>query len=119
MTIEVAPIDETLDDDVLLDELELSCVHEKDRAIVYAVGELDAASSVRLRRLLSDLIRVHSGRITVDLSGVTFMDSSGLGALLASRVSAQSVGIGFAIAYPSKQVTRVLQMTGTYERLVG
>lgn len=106
-------------DDLPVDGLELSCVHEDDHVVVHALGELDAASSVRLRRLLSDLIRTRTSRIAVDMSGVEFMDSSGLGALLANRVAAEGVGVEFGVTHPSRQVARVLEITGTHDRLVG
>jgi anti-sigma B factor antagonist len=93
-------------------------VHEEDHVVVRALGELDAASSVRLRRLLADLIRLRTNAITVDMSGVEFMDSSGLGALLANRVAADGLGVGFGLVNPSRQVARVLEITGTYDRLV-
>ena len=117
MTIEVTAEAET-SIDFLTDGLELSCNHEDGGVVVYALGELDAASSVRLRRLLTDLIRLRTQRIVVDMSGVRFMDSSGLGALLANRVAAEGIGLTFGIANPSAQVARVLEITGTYDRLV-
>jgi anti-sigma B factor antagonist len=49
-----------------------------DRTVVTAVGEIDLSTSPRLRACLADL----SGIVVVDLGGVTFLDSSGLGVLI-------------------------------------
>ena len=48
-----------------------------------ARGELDAYSSPRLRAAVHDASLVAPGAIVLDMSGVTFMDSSGLGTLIA------------------------------------
>jgi anti-anti-sigma factor len=69
-----------------------------------------------LRRLLGELLRQPITRIALDLSAVHFMDSAGLGALLANRVTAERCGIDLVIDECSSQVARVLELTGTAAR---
>lgn len=54
-----------------------------DGACVLTVaGELDVAASPHLSERLNQLIRQGSGDVIVDLSGVSFVDSTGLAVLL-------------------------------------
>jgi anti-sigma B factor antagonist len=50
-------------------------------------------------------------RIVVELSAVTFMDSSGLGALVGALKTARQAGGDLRIAAPSEQVVMVLQLS--------
>jgi anti-anti-sigma factor len=100
------------------DALELTCIERGDVVIVHAAGELDATTCHRLRRLLANLLRQPVNRIELDLSGIAFMDSSGLGALLAHRVAAERVSVDLRVVAPSRQVARVLDLTGTERRLL-
>jgi anti-anti-sigma factor len=73
-------------------------------------GELDLASAEPFREELSAAIRGASDTtFLVDLSGVTFMDSSGLRALL----NALEVGDGKrVIVQSSRQVFKLLNLSG-------
>ncbi|MGH9229148.1 MAG: STAS domain-containing protein [Acidimicrobiales bacterium] len=51
-------------------------------------------------------------RVVVDLAGVKFCDSSGLGALLDIRRVAEGVGAGVVLRSPSVGVARVLDIAG-------
>ena len=55
-----------------------------DRGVtrVHLVGEVDIATAERLQRALDDLIRDGHTRLLVDLTDVSFIDSTGLGVLL-------------------------------------
>jgi anti-sigma B factor antagonist len=57
-------------------------------------------------------------RIVLDLTGVDFMDSAGLGALLSTRERAELLGVELRVAGASDTVMRVLEITGT-TRLLG
>jgi anti-sigma B factor antagonist len=90
-----------------------------DGAVVVDVrGELDIESADRLRRILSDTARLHPPRIVVDLLHVTFIDSTGLSALMAGRSAAQTVGVAYSVRHPSGFVATQLRQTGLYEALL-
>ena len=78
-----------------------------DSVVLIASGELDIMGAPRLVEAMPD--EGHT-RVIVDLSGVGFMDSSGLRALLESRKSAIDGGRPFALARPSAAVSRVLEL---------
>jgi len=45
-----------------------------------------------------------------DLSGVTFVDSSGIGLLLACNTNCHNIGLSFHIYRPSEEVKRILSI---------
>ena len=74
-------------------------------------GEIDLATAPQLR---NELLRhlVAAERLWLDLTGVTFMDSSGLHVLIASQRRADLLGAHLVIARASTAVDRVLAATG-------
>lgn len=72
-------------------------------------GELDASSC----RGLAELVTGPPGSLlVVDLGQLTFIDSSGLGALHAARQRAIKNGGTLVVSRPSPMVHRVLEITG-------
>lgn len=80
-------------------------------------GELDIATAPELIERLHALRR--RGRpVELDLAAVTFMDSTGLTALMDAHVAAQGNGWTFGIRRASPAVRRVLELAGV-TRLLG
>jgi len=69
--------------------------------VVAVGGELDMATAPALGRALSDAIRGADTRVVVDLSGVTFVDSTGLAVLLNAARRATRAGLSLRVACPS------------------
>jgi anti-sigma B factor antagonist len=78
---------------------------------VRLVGELDASSVDALREHL-DPLPVGTDDVIIDLSGVAFIDSSGLGALIQAHQLAESVGRRVIIFRPTATVLRLLEISG-------
>jgi anti-anti-sigma factor len=76
-------------------------------------GDLDLNSAPALTRRLRELLSLQPSTLTLDLAGVTFMDSSGLSALVAALHEADVRGVGFALASVPDQAHRVLHLTDT------
>jgi anti-sigma B factor antagonist len=78
--------------------------------LVTAVGEVDADS---MRVLEAPLEEVSLERtVLVDMSGVRFMDSSGLKVILAQRMRMIESGGSIHICNPSPAVRRLVEVTG-------
>jgi anti-sigma B factor antagonist len=75
-------------------------------------GELDGASAARLQRSLSAVIAVSAGAVVLDMSGVSFIDSTGLRVLvvLQRRLSAQRRPL--TLGDVSAQTRRLLEISG-------
>jgi anti-sigma B factor antagonist len=77
-------------------------------------GELDlAARPMVTERVTGALVEnADIERVAVDLGGVKFCDSSGVGALLDIRRAAERSGATVALSAPSAGVARVLDIAG-------
>ena len=62
--------------------ISLATRHEGDYTIIKCGGELDIVTVPRLRELFADLIADGHYHLVVDLRGVEFLDSTGLGVLV-------------------------------------
>ena len=90
---------------------------QADGAVVDDVrGDLDAATVDALRdALLGTLASDRPRTMVVDLTYVTFMDSMGIGALVAGHNAAREIGSRFVLRNPSGFVHRQLRVTGLAE----
>jgi anti-anti-sigma factor len=79
------------------------------RLLVEVSGELDVATAEPLRAQL--LPAAEHGTVVLDMSGVTFCDSSGLRVLVEAEQLARRSGAAFRVAAPSAAVRRVLGLT--------
>jgi anti-sigma B factor antagonist len=85
-------------------------------ALVSLLGEFDLAGVTLFEQ---ELDRVHApdATLVVDLRGLTFIDSSGLRALVIADQEARSAGGRCVVVRGSEQVGQVLELTGIGERL--
>jgi stage II sporulation protein AA (anti-sigma F factor antagonist) len=80
---------------------------------VRVAGEVDLDTA---EQLAAGLGACH-GTVVVDLAGVTFIDSSGLGTLVRARNRLTSEGGGLLVAEPTERVRRLFELTGLTELL--
>ena len=78
---------------------------------VRGVGRLNMVSAAGLRETVAVALAAGRTRIVIDLSGVEFVDSSGLGALIGCLKSVRQAGGDLRIAQPTAQVEMVLQLS--------
>src|SRR5512132_1871333 len=87
-----------------------------DATVIYVRGEIDIATCERLR----DAIEPHLGprqSVILDLSGVEFIDSSGLHVLEQARGTLTADGGSLVLRNPSKAARRLLTVTRTEDLL--
>jgi anti-sigma B factor antagonist len=88
-------------------------VHRDGHDVILGVGgEVDLATASQLRTKLLDLVEDGTGRIVVDLTPVPFIDSTGLGVLLAVHQRAKARGRTMRLVCPEGPVLRVFRLTG-------
>jgi anti-sigma B factor antagonist len=85
-----------------------------DRLLVLQ-GELDMVTAPELKAMLQRLRR-QDHAVTLDLSAVTFMDSTGLSVLIRACTDARGNG-SLALRHPSPAVWRVFTLAGVTELL--
>ena len=82
-------------------------------------GELDIAVNDALRDVLVDTINTRRPpRLLVSMRHVTFVDSTGMSALLAGYHAARAAGVQYAVRDVAPFVEKQLHTTGIYEQLV-
>lgn len=86
-------------------------------AVVAASGEFDLQSSDHLLGELEHAATELCARVVVDLAGVTFLDSSCIGALIRASRTAAGVGGTLHLAAARDNVRRVLEVTEVGEYL--
>jgi anti-sigma B factor antagonist len=92
--------------------LRLIVENRNGHVLVRAVGELDLSTAPSLTTAAEDAFGDGYRLLLLDLSGVSFMDSTGLSALLAVHRDAEARDARAAIIAPSDNALRVLEMLG-------
>ena len=93
-----------------LPELCITFRNLPDVHVVALHGELDIASA---GGLADALVEVAGSTVVVDLSGLTFINSSGISALEAARSRILEKGLGqLVLARPREMVRKVLEIVG-------
>jgi anti-sigma B factor antagonist len=87
-------------------------VVDRSSASLLVNGDIDADDGDALLSAMGDALSHSPARVFVDLGGVTFIDSSGLVALLSIKQLATADGIPFVLVDPSPVVRRLLESTG-------
>lgn len=87
-------------------------VDRRDDAVVVSLaGELDLYNAEEVRRALLETLADGPALLVVDLSEVTFIDSTALGVLIEAR-SRMNDRTGFRLAAPGLEVRRALEVSG-------
>lgn len=91
--------------------MELTTQDQQDTRIVTVMEtRIDAAVAIQFKDRMRDLVTGAPGRVVLDLSRVKFIDSSGLGAVVASMKQAGSPA-RFELAGLTRNVAKVFALT--------
>ncbi|MCW2840149.1 MAG: anti-anti-sigma factor [Aeromicrobium sp.] len=91
-------------------ELAFTSERLDDATVLSIAGEIDMASADALRDQVAAL-DVAEGILVLDLAGVGFVDSSGLGALLGVKKQQEAAGGRLVLTRVSPAVARLLEIT--------
>ena len=95
---------------------EVRLEYHESHALVTVDGELDVATRPQLREHLQLLIA--DGDVHVDLAGVTYIDSSGLGEILHAHSTLLERGRNLRVTAASQPVARLFQLCGVGHLIV-
>nr|BFD88261.1 STAS domain-containing protein [Streptomyces sp. Xyl84] len=82
------------------------------RHLVTFRGDLDLHTAPLLADTLQPLLATEGHSVLLDLSGVTFLDSTGLTCLIAAYRTARTTGARLALIAPGERVRHMLALTG-------
>lgn len=85
---------------------------EIDRTVVWLRGEHDVATKVSLVAAITGAVESDDADLLVDLSAVTFMDASTVGAIVTSRRLLRSRLLSLEVRAPSPTARRLLDLCG-------
>lgn len=84
--------------------------------VVFVYGEIDVLTAPRLHETLHEVIAESPGSLLVDLANVTFIDSTGLGALVVAHRHLEERGGRLRLVSVPPAVAQVLEVTGLMNR---
>ena len=87
------------------------------RHVLVLSGELDMASAPALEEAVRGICTASAASLTVDLSGLTFMDSTGLRVVLLTKDLCERHRCEFLVVPGPAQIQRLFEVTGILERL--
>jgi anti-sigma B factor antagonist len=90
----------------------------EDEAVISVVGELDFHTAPRLREEIIKLLNQGVLKLIVDLSQMQFVDSSGLGVLVAGLKRMRERDGNLTLRSPSANTSQVLEVSGLNKLLL-
>jgi anti-anti-sigma factor len=99
--------------------LHVEARQERRGTTIVLAGEFDMTGTDRFRDLVSEALAGSPRSVTVDAHGLTFIDSSGLLALLRAQEAAAEAGVAFRISEPSPALRRLVEVAGVEDLLPG
>jgi anti-sigma B factor antagonist len=80
-------------------------------AVVEVTGDIDLHRSTALQQGLLGLLDEQPTKVVVDLSGVPYMDSSGVASLVKLLSRTRKLGVGLVLLAPTAKVRSILEIT--------
>lgn len=93
-------------------DLSLESTTVDGQAVLAVGGEIDSYTAPTLRDRLADLLDSGSSTVVVDLSSVDFLDSTGLGVLVAGLDWAKQLGGALPLVCAQERILRLFRITG-------
>lgn len=85
----------------------------RETVVVAAHGEIDIATADAVSRRLYEMMEAGFRRVVLDLRGVSFIDSTGLRAVLDAHSSSGVAEVEFMVIPGPEAVQRLFELTGT------
>lgn len=85
---------------------------DQGNAVISVTGEVDVSNAAELRSALDAALSEGPAEVVVDLSGVPYIDSTGIGVLVGAAHRASESGARLTVARPQRNVLRVLGLLG-------
>ena len=93
-------------------DLTLSTRTEGDRTVVAVAGEIDVYTAPKLREQLIDLVTTGSYHLIVDMEGVDFLDSTGLGVLVGGLKRVRAHDGSLRLVCTQERILKIFRITG-------
>ncbi|MBI3031581.1 MAG: STAS domain-containing protein [Candidatus Rokubacteria bacterium] len=91
--------------------MDIQVTQSHDVTVVALMGDLDTASAPQLKQTLKDLLARGKTRLVLDLFGVAYVDSAGLGELVRAMKHSREVAGDLRVCALRGDVLRIFEMT--------
>ena len=92
--------------------MQIATTSESDRYVITVSGEVDLATSPQLDRAVISAIDSGAASVVIDLTDVTFMDSSGLGVIVRALKRCREAENDLDLVITNERVLKVFGITG-------
>jgi anti-sigma B factor antagonist len=99
------------------DIFSIQAIVRPERHTLVLSGELDEASSDQLQPLIVAFCAEGAREIVLDITRLSFIDSTGVGAILAAQSVCRDHGVGFMLTPAQGPVRRVFEISGVIDVL--
>ncbi|GAA0602835.1 MULTISPECIES: STAS domain-containing protein [Sporichthya] len=93
-------------------DLSLTTRDEGDRTVVAVGGEIDVYTAPKLREQLVDLVNAGRYHLIVDMEGVEFLDSTGLGVLVGGLKRVRAHDGSLRLVCTQERILKIFRITG-------
>jgi len=93
-------------------ELDVSTTDQDGRTVVAAIGEVDLFTAPALDAELTRVVAAGASTVVVDLTGVDFLDSTGLSVLVKALKRVRESDGSLSVVVASERVAKVFRITG-------
>lgn len=95
--------------------LEIKHIEKEGQQFLFLNGEIDVYTSVELKEILLPLTDVAGNEVIVDLTQVSYIDSTGLGIFIGALKSTHKYNSSLKLMGMIERVRRLFQITGLDE----
>jgi anti-sigma B factor antagonist len=93
-------------------DLSLTTRSEGDSTVVVVGGEIDVYTAPKLREQLIDLVNAGKYHLVVDMEGVEFLDSTGLGVLVGGLKRVRAHDGTLRLVCTQERILKIFRITG-------
>ena len=93
-------------------ELTVDSRQEGSRTVVVVNGEIDVYTAPSLRERLNELVTAGKHDLVVDMQGVDFLDSTGLGVLVGGLKRVRALDGSLQLVCGQEKILKVFRITG-------
>lgn len=93
-------------------DLDLATSVVGGKTVVSVAGEIDVYTAPKLRDLITELVSDEAYHLVVDMTGVEFLDSTGLGVLVGGLKKVRSHDGSLQLVCSSPRLLKIFRITG-------
>ena len=98
-----------------VDDFAVEFIDDGCDVTIHIVGEVDMATAGLLAAQFERAVEGCAGAVTVNMAGVTFLDSTGLTVLVRARRALSALDRDLLVTAPSESTTRIFELTGLHD----